>query len=48
MVAKFLTTSGIAHELEKIIRGSEGGRLLLISPYLKFNRRIKDLLEDQA
>ncbi len=48
MVAKFLTTSGITHELEKIIRGSEGGRLLLISPYLKFNSRIKGLLEDQA
>ena len=47
-MAKFLNTSGITHQLEEIIRGSQGGRLLLISPYLKFNPRIKDLLEDQA
>ena len=47
-MAIFLTTSGITHQLEAIIKGAEGGRLLLISPYLKFNRRIKDLLEDQV
>ena len=47
-MAEFLNTSGITHRLEEIIRGSQGGRLLLISPYLKFNSRIKDLLEDQA
>ena len=47
-MAKFLNTSGITHQLEEIIKGSEGGRLLLISPYLKFNSRIKDLLEDQV
>ena len=47
-MAEFLNTSGITHQLEEIIRGSQGGRLLLISPYLKFNSRIKDLLEDQA
>ena len=47
-MAKFLNTSGITHQLEEIIKGSQGGRLLLISPYLKFNPRIKDLLEDQA
>ena len=47
-MAKFLNTSGISHQLEEIIKDSQEGRLLLISPYLKLNPRIKDLLEDQA
>ena len=47
-MAKFLNTTGISHQLEEIIKGSQGGRLLLISPYLKFSPRIKGLLEDQA
>ncbi len=47
-MAKFLNTSGITQELETIISNSGSGRLLLISPYLKFNSRIKDRLEDQA
>ena len=47
-MAKFLNTSGITHQLEEIIKGSQGGRLLLISPYLSFSPRMKDLLEDQA
>ena len=47
-MAKFLNTSGITSQLEEIIKGSGGGRLLLISPYLKFNSKIKDLLEYQA
>ena len=47
-MAEFFNTSGITHQLDEIIKGSQGGRLLLISPYLKFNPRIKDLLEDQA
>ena len=47
-MAKFLNTSGITYHLEEIIKGSQGGRLLLISPYLKFNPRIKGLLEEQA
>ena len=47
-MVKFLNTSGITYHLEEIIKGSQGGRLLLISPYLKFNPRIKGLLEEQA
>ncbi len=47
-MAKFLDTDAINHHLVEIIKGSEGGRLLLISPYLKLNPRIKDLLEDQV
>ena len=32
-MAKFVNTSGITHQLEEIIKGSQEGRLLLISPY---------------
>ena len=31
-MAKFLNTSGITHQLEEIIKGSQGGRLLLHQP----------------
>ncbi len=41
----FLTTTGISHQLEEIIKQAEE-RLWLISPFLKVNRRIKELLED--
>ena len=47
-MAEFLTTTAISSELEKIIKGAQGGRLLLISPYLKLNPRIRELLEVQA
>ena len=47
-MAEFLNTNGISAQLEEIIKGAESGRLLLISPYLKFNPLIKDLLEDQV
>lgn len=45
--AKFLTTTGVSHHLEKIINGAEE-RLVLISPYLKVNQRIQDLLADKT
>ena len=47
-MAEFLNTSAITHQLNEIIRGARGERLLLISPYLKFSRQIKELLEEQA
>ena len=47
-MAEFLTRTGISGELEKIIKGSQGGRLLLISPYLSLSRSIRELLEEQA
>ena len=47
-MAEFLTTNGISQKLEEIIRNSGSGGLWLISPYLKFNSRIKGQLEDQA
>lgn len=45
-MAKFLNSSAITHYLENLIRGSDD-KLFLISPYLKFNPRIKQLLDDR-
>ncbi len=45
-MAKFLTTTEITSELEKIIRGARE-QLIIMSPYLKVNQRLKDLLEDK-
>ena len=45
-MAKFLTTTDISSELEKIMKGAND-RLILMSPYLKINQRLKDLLEDK-
>ncbi len=46
-MANFLSTDGISHHLSEIIKNPSGGRLLLISPYLKFSRRIREQLEYQ-
>ena len=45
-MAEFLTTTGISHRLEEIIKNANE-RLVIISPYLRVNQRIKDLLEDK-
>lgn len=45
-MAKFLNTSGTTYHLEELIK-SATDRLILISPYLKLNERIKELLEDK-
>ena len=45
-MAEFYTTTGISHHLEEIIKNAEE-RLWLISPYLKVNSRLKELLEDK-
>lgn len=45
-MAKFLDTTGISYHLEQIIKKSNE-RLILISPFLKINDRIKELLEDK-
>lgn len=45
-MAKFLTTTGVSYELEELIRGAEE-RLVLISPFLRVNQRIRDLLADK-
>jgi hypothetical protein len=45
-MAKFLSTSGITFHLEGLIKGAKE-KLILISPYLKVNERIRQLLEDK-
>jgi phosphatidylserine/phosphatidylglycerophosphate/cardiolipin synthase-like enzyme len=45
-MAKFLNTSAINYYLEEMIKGAKD-RLILISPFLKLNDRIKELLEDK-
>lgn len=45
-MAKFLNTSGTTYHLEALIKHARD-RVILISPYLKFNDRIKELIEDK-
>ena len=45
-MVKFLNSSGISYHLENLIKNANSN-LFLISPYLKFNQRIKDLLDDR-
>ena len=46
-MAEFLTTTGISHKLEEIIRNAEE-QLWIISPFLKINQQIKERLEDRS
>lgn len=46
LMAKFLDTTGISYYLQQLINNSQE-RLVLISPYLKINERIKQSLEDK-
>ena len=45
-MAEFLDTTGVSYRLQQIINNSRE-KLILISPYLKMNERIKQSLEDQ-
>ena len=45
-MAQFLTTTGVSYRLEEIIKGAKE-RLVIISPFLRINERIKELLEDK-
>lgn len=45
-MAKFLNTTGTSYHLEELIKNASE-RLILISPYLQFSDRIKELLEDK-
>ena len=47
-MAEFLCNNDISASLDNIIKSTQGGSLLLISPYLKFSRRIKEALMDQV
>jgi len=44
-MAKFLNTTGISYHLEELIKGTKD-RLILISPYLQFNDRIKEHIKN--
>jgi phosphatidylserine/phosphatidylglycerophosphate/cardiolipin synthase-like enzyme len=45
-MAKFLNTTGTSYHLEELVKGARD-RLVLISPFLKLNERMKELLEDK-
>lgn len=45
-MAKFLNTTATSYYLEELIKSAKE-RLIIISPFLKFNERIKELLEDK-
>lgn len=45
-MAKFLNTSATNYYLEELIKGASD-RLILISPFLKLNDRVKELLADK-
>lgn len=45
-MAKFLNTSATNYFLEELIKNAKD-RLILISPFLKFNDRMKELLADK-
>ncbi len=46
-MAKFLNTSALNYYLDELIKRSNQ-KLVLISPYLKFNDRIKELIQEKA
>ena len=45
-MVEFLTTTGVSYRLEEVIN-SAVERLVIISPFLRINERIKELLEDK-
>lgn len=45
-MAKFLNTSAVNYYLEELIKNAQE-RLVLISPYLRVNDRIRELIEDK-
>lgn len=44
-MTKFLNTTGVSYHLEELIKNTKD-RLILISPYLQFNDRIKEHLQN--
>ena len=45
-MAQFLTTSGVTYHLENLIKDARE-KLILISPFLKLNERIRQMIEDK-
>ena len=46
-MASFLTTNGVSHHLEELVKGADR-RVYLISPYIKLNDRLRDLLDHRV
>ena len=46
ILVEFLTTTGVSHHLEELIKQSNE-RLVLIGPFLRTNARIREFLEDK-
>lgn len=46
-MAKFLNTSATTYVLEQLINKAKS-KVVLVSPYLKLNKRIKQIIEDRA
>ena len=46
-MAKFLDTTGVSYHLQQLINKANE-KLVIISPYLKINDRIKQSLEDKS
>jgi phosphatidylserine/phosphatidylglycerophosphate/cardiolipin synthase-like enzyme len=46
-MAKVLSTTGISYKIEEIIKGAEKS-IWLVSPYLKFDDRIKELIKSKT
>lgn len=44
-MAKFLNTTGVSYHLEELIKNTKD-KIVLISPYLQFHKRVKDHLEN--
>lgn len=45
-MAELLTTAGVSDRLEKIIKEANG-QLILISPFIRVNRRVRELIQEQ-
>ena len=45
-MADFLTTAGVSHQLEETIKNADE-RLVLISPYVRIGKRLRELIEDK-
>lgn len=45
-MAKFLVTKGISHYLEELVKTAKE-RLVFISPYIKVDKKLKELIEEQ-
>jgi hypothetical protein len=45
-LTEFLTTTGVSYNIERIIKNASD-KLILVSPYLKINERLKQSLEEK-